>query len=319
MHTQPHLIQPGAKLTWRWLRDHPAGMDRPQSVCIGGKVFVGGGFTENTIDPFLVFQYEPEKDVWVSLQRCPVRSFSLNQFQGQLITVGGLEVEEGITDKLYSYNEDSKSWESFLTPMLTPRYGLSVVTTQSAIVTIGGVVRSDGEHEPCADVEVYAVKTSLWHAADPLPVPSYCMSSILVGDTCYVLGGESQSEMNLQAVICAKVSSIIKKATAPPEQLTQTVFESVWKAFPNTPLMGSTAASIGGSLMAIGGFDKKDQASVAVYVYLPKMWVRVASGDLPTAAYGQTAVQLSDHTLLVCGGSNNDGKVKGVFSASIIV
>ena len=78
----------------------------------------------------------------------------------------------------------------FLKPMPTGRAHLSVATTQSAIVASGGVtdVRY-GKTVYSATVEVYNSETSQWHTADPLPIPCGVMTSVIIADTWYQLGG----------------------------------------------------------------------------------------------------------------------------------
>ena len=77
---------------------------------------------------------------------------------------------------------------------------------------------------------------------------------------------------------------------------------SVWKTLPDTPLLGSAAASLSGNLLALGGYEDIT-VSTAVYTFLTNTnsWVRT-TGDLPEQRYSCTAVLLSSNQLLVAGG-----------------
>ena len=156
-------------------------MNSAQAVVIGEKVYLGGGNTENVEYDHQVFQYDPSRDEWSRLPPHKAIFFSIAQFKGSLITVGGVK-DSVITGKVYRFIEESQNWKKVHKPMPTARYWSSVATTQSAIVASGGVtdVRDvtgkDRKPVPCATVEVYSRETSQWHTADPLPVPCLLMT-----------------------------------------------------------------------------------------------------------------------------------------------
>ncbi len=266
-------------------------MDRLRPVLIGGKVYVGGGRTGNQFCAMLVFHYDPERDGWDHLPHCPVKLFTLGQFQGHLITVGGLTAQGDPTGNVYRYREESREWEEYLKPMPTARSNVAVISTQAAIVACGGV-----EDRPItATVEVYTAETAQWHASDPLPKPYTDMTSVTIGDTCYLLGGVEGDEHRFSAsatVLRAPVSSLIQKAVSPSEH-------SVWETIPDLPLHFSSAASLDGHLLAIG------DVSVHMFFCDTNSWVRMPAGDLPTEIYEAAAIELPDNKLLVCGGCNS--------------
>ena len=85
--------------------------------------------------------------------------------------------------------------------------------------------------------------------------------------------------------------------------------------------MGSTAASLSGNLLAVGGRDNKT-AFPAINVFLPltNSWVRIMTGDLPQPRYACTAVQLSSNTMIVIGGKDIQNKpTKTVFIGTVTV
>ena len=290
-----------------------------QAVVMGEKIYVGGGTTENDEHYNQLFQYDPSRDEWSRLPLCQVKVFAMAQFMGHLITLGGVK-QDSITGKVYCFKEESQKWEEFLKPMPTARFWPSVATTQSAIVASGGAsgVR-DGKPVPCATVEVYSSETSQWHTADPLPVPCMVMTSVTIADTWYQLGGYSAGNA-IPTVLYTPLTALIQKATSPTHQSASPM--SVWKTLPDTPLKWSTAASMSGSLIAVGGWNVGTPPSSAVYIFLPltNSWVRATTGDLPEPCYSCTAVQLSSNRLLVVGGEDNQRKrTKTVFLGSITI
>ena len=315
---QPQLLHPQAKLQWKNCADMPVGMTRPQVVMIGEKVYIGGGFTDSVEDRKQVFQYDPSRDGWSSLPPHHVVVFAMAQFEGNLITVGGWTSHGGVTDKVYRFIEESQKWEEFLKPMPTARHCASVATTQSAIVTSGGVVDiKDGIPVPCDTVEVYSSETSQWHNADPLPVPWAGMSSVTIADTWYQLGGTSTDDEDLTTVLYVSLTALAQKATSPTLQPASPM--SVWKTLPDTPLKLSAAASLSGNLLAIGGHSVETASSVHIFFPLTNSWVRVTTGGLPEPCYACIAVQLSSNQLLVVGGTNQEECTKTVFLGSITI
>ena len=198
--------------------------------------------------------------------------------------------------------------EEYLKPMPTARSALTVATTQSAIIASGGAVSvRDGKVVPCATVEVYSNETSQWYTADPLPAPYFSMSSVTIADTCYQLGGFDADSNSVATVLYDSLTSLAQKATSPTQQSAS--HTSVWKTLPDTPLKGSTAASLNGNLLAVGGHNTKTAVpAINVFPPLTNSWVRIMTGDLPPPRHGCTAVQLSSNTMIVIGGADNQNK-----------
>ena len=299
----------------------PVGMKSPvQAVMMGEKVYIGGGHTKHNEDADQVVRYDPSKDEWSRLPPCQVSAFAIAQFNRNLIIVGGV-TQVGMTGKVYCFKEESQKWVELLKPMPTARTGLSVATTQSTIVASGGAIGfRKGKPVPCTTVEVYSSKTSQWHTADPLPVPCVVMTSVTIADTWYLLGGVGTDGNGLTTVLHTPLTDLIQKATSPTHQSASHM--SVWKTLPDTPLLLSAAASLSGSLLAVGGFNYKKGISTAVHVFLPltNSWVRVTTGDLPEPRYNSAVVQLSSNQVLVVGGGDNRVKyTKTVFLGSITI
>ncbi len=292
-------------MQWRRCADLPVGMAVPQSVLHKGRVYAGAGNADSNDDRFRVFKYNPDRDGWSALLPCPVVYFGLAVFQGHLITVGGLG-HSGYTGKVHRYREESRDWVEYLIPMPTARCCLSIITTESAIIACGGLVTVT---EYITTVEVYTVQMGQWHTADPLPIPCTYMTATTTADTCYLLGGKSNTRPHVKTVLYTSISSLVQKATSHPQSTHQDGSYPLWNTLPDIPLKRSTAAGLSGLLLAIGGIDDQDQKSSAIHVFVPptNSWVRL-SGDLPTAAYAATAITLPDNRLLVCGGLDIDQK-----------
>ena len=193
--------------------------------------------------------------------------------------------------------EGSQQWEKFVSPMPTSRYCLSVATTSVAIIAAGG--HTSAFSVACSSaVEVYSSDTSQWHITDPLPLPCTYMSSVIINDTYYLLGGVDQSHSGIKNSWSAPIQSLVRKAVS------RSASGSVWNHLPLTPLYWSTAACLSGSLVAVGGKNDDNTRSSAVYAFLDNSWVRLSNGDLLSPQSRFATAQLSPVELIVIGGLN---------------
>ena len=291
--------------------DAPQGMCRAHAVVVDGNVFVGGGVVSgraNTSHNHTIFRYILSERTWSPFCQCPVRYFGLVHFRGRLVTVGGKDQQRAITSKLFTYRDDLHTpiWEGLIQAMPTSRYCLSAVVSTppaagcSAILVAGGATKVSG-HRPviCSTVEVYNEEASQWSTVDPLPTPCWCMSAVAIGNKCYLLGG-NDDKRPLKACFNASFESLLQRAT--PPAVRQTVQQSAWRTLPPTPLIGSTAAVIGNSLVAMGGENDRDAESQAVYALLNETWVRLRGGDLQSPQSFATTALVSPHEVIVVGG-----------------
>ena len=268
---------------------------RGQAVVIDNKVYVGGIGD----DELSVLEYNPVEDEWTRLPNHVVLFFGLCQFQGELVTVGGVSTAGPITNEVYRYSAADGKWVEFLKPMLTKRLCIALLTTASAIIVCGGTT---GEEKPLATVEVYSSTTSQWHVADPLPQPCYLMSSVVIGGSGYLLGGSGASLDLITSVFSVDVATLIDRATSSTGRHDAT---STWKTLPDTPLRGPTAATLSGRLLAVGGRSEDDSAKSAIYVFIPSTNSWVPSGNMPVERSWTAAAQLSNSQLIVLGGLGN--------------
>ena len=251
---------------------------------------MGGGHTDGH-DDYKVFLYNKTENNWSDLPPCTVRWFGLALFKNTLITVGGQR--QSPTTKVMALSADSKRWEKLIPPMLTARHSLSVITTSTAIIAAGGTSSGVLIGNCIATVEIYSDNTSQWYTAEPLPAPREDMSSVVIGDFCYLMGDNDCYR--------ASLSSLIQKATSPtPPSATSS--ESLWETLPPTPLKDCSAVCLNGSLMTVGGVSRGGGVASAVYEFFNSRWVRLTDADLPAARSSCGITQLSSHEVIVVGG-----------------
>ena len=271
----------------------PETLDFPQSIVIGGAVFVAAC---NSHD---VLRYETRSAQWSVLPSCPVRFFGLGQLSGKLVTVGGWYGRGAFVNHVYTYVQETQQWEKSIPPMPTPRGLPTVITYNSSIAVCGG---RGGDRV----VEVFNSEAAQWHTAAPLPVACEYMQLTIINDTCYLGGGGALR--STRSIMCASLPSLFQ-SSSPHEQQTSAQQQSVWSVLPDTPLNGSALANMGGTLLALGGDESTSSPpSDAIHAYSAstKAWLRIAS--LPQACRGATAELLPSGEVMIIGGYNSNGK-----------
>ena len=243
---------------------------------IGSTIYCGGGYTGNIDTERQVFQYNPQKDTWSQLPICPTRYFGLTQLDGKLVTVGGSRIDQPIPINDVYVFQDSETWEnSVIPPLPTARFYPTAFNYKSTIVVSGGVTHwhTDSELRTRTNtVEVFQTKTCQWYYAEPLPVAHSDMSCAIVNDSCYLIGGNKLGAPSRQAY-CTSVSNLISRALPPDHPETSSTPQAspsppTWQVLPKCPLYYSTAAELGGCLLAIGGRDRSNSPSSAVHTYI---------------------------------------------------
>ena len=143
------------------------------------------------------------------------------------------------------------------------------------------------------------------------------MSLVVIGNTCYALGGDNAYGSYFNQALHASVDDLLGNAV-PANQTTHSGSSdtwSAWKTLPNTSTYGPTAAVLAGNLLAIGGkgtsyggADKKE-----VYMYSPSTnsWIYIS--DLPAPRSATTVAASSSTEFLVIGGWGECERVNTVY------
>ena len=319
-------------------------MTYPHVVRINDNIYIGGGYCGDITKARRVFKYPGGISIWSPLPICPVRLFALAVLDSKLVLIGGCtcdsESDDGINTPTNSVNvlEESQRWVKSLPQLPTARFNTSALTYKSSLVVCGGItswtVNKQGTHSKhsthtTAAVEIFRSETSQWCKAEPLPFALSHMSFTIINDTCYFIGGAVSGSIT-RNVICACLPFLIQKATphiptdspisticaslpSPIQSVmapgdthppTTSLLSSIWKVLPDCPLYGSTAAELGGCLLAIGGKDATITPSPSVHLYLPstKTWVRMTSADLPKPQLRGAAAKLASGETILVGG-----------------
>ncbi|CAI8007602.1 Kelch-like protein 20 [Geodia barretti] len=184
-----------------------------------------------------VYQYESSPEKWEELPSCPCSNSGLVIIDRELTSVGG-EVGFRFTNKLYTLRQ--RKWVEKYPPMNTARSSPAVVTTSDGeyLIVIGGFVVDVGW---TATIELFQVRSRRWYQLTDLPQPLPHPSATICGDPLNVVGRDA----NGYSCSLAALPSSDQPITSP---LTLS-----WKPLPPLPVKFSTAATLCGQLVLIGG------------------------------------------------------------------
>ncbi len=274
----------------------PVAMVHPHVVMINNDIYAGGGYSET--HAHTLSRYSPAGDTWSTLPKCPTTSFGLTQLEGKRVLVGGIMTGTTPTNDVYTL-EESREWRKTLPPLPTARFYPIVFCYQSFLIACGGITSfiDSNNITRTSTVEVFSSKTSQWYKAKRLLTALSNMSYTIINDTCYIIGGVTNR------AFCASLPSLIQQATAQADPHSPP--SAIWRELPNCPCYSSTAAGLGGCLLAIGGrLPGSADGSTLVYLYSPSTnsWVQVSNADIPEPRYYATATQLANGDIILVGG-----------------
>ena len=219
-----------------------------------------------------VYRYQLREDQWNDLPSCSHRDSGLVVIDGVLTAVGGWD--GSYTNKLFTLRqsrwvEKYPRWVEKYPPMNTARSKPAVVSTSDGqhmnVIAIGGY--GDGVGGWIDAVELYNTGSSTWSQITSLPQPLTFPSATICDNQLYVIGGDGNGySCSLQALLSSDqpISS---------QSMTRSL---TWTPLPRLPVTWSTAATLCGQLVIIGG--KRDGSPVnSIHQLVDGQWVNIGS------------------------------------------
>lgn len=319
--TQPQLseIEFPLNISWECGQDMPIMMDYyPDVVILKGQIFIGGGvfgadaraYLVTGLGQYTVMMYNIEKETWGTLPPYDFYWFSLTSLNDQLVLVGGVRRHIPKRTNLLGVWDDrggTSKWMHTLPPMPTSRSGATVITHNNRWMLVAGGFH---EHIGCLSVvEIFDNLTRQWYGSTPLPLKGFKLSSTVIKNTWYLLGGYTTVDAGYRnkQVIYADLNdliaqAILKSVVASPAQ---------WSSLPDTPLKRSTALALNGALLAVGG--ESDDLAICLYQPTCKNWTR--SEELLCARKDCACAILPSGRLFLLGGDTQQVQI-GTFNNS---
>ena len=260
-------------------------MEYPHCVMVEEKLYIGGGVTVS--DDHTVWQYE--SDQWVRLEHYQYWWFAMAAVKKKLTLVGGRDPSTyRVTNEIAVWERKgvSHQWTHPYPPMPTPRDSPAVATHNQWLVVAGG---RDVGYNDLAAVDLLNTDTRQWLSTTPLPVKCGHVTTAIVQDELYLVGG------SLTTTLVVSLPDLVSTDSANTAKS--------WRTLHAPPLERSAAITLHGALLAIGGCHGNDRSKLtAIHVYQPATnnWKQV--GELPTARSECGCTLLPSGELLVAGG-----------------
>ena len=266
----------------------------PHCVVLERSVYVGGGDTGYSEDGYYIQEYNMKTNQWSSLPRYDYIRFAMTVINHHLTLVGGRRGDWEVTNQLAVYEPSSQHWTFPYNPMPTPRYRPAVLMYDIWLLVAGG---RDASFTDLATVELFNTSMNQWLATSSLPRPCDLLTSAIVEDYGYlVMYSKQEFRVSLPDIISQTV-----------DQSTASKSPALWCRLPDTPLSCSTAISLHGYLLAVGGYhDNHTRTDIHLYQPESEQWTKVA--DLPNARKFCSCVVLPSGDLLVAGGWDSSGQ-----------
>ena len=249
-----------------------------------GSATTDGGFAYFTPrDSTSVYQYECSTEKWEKLPSCPCSDSGLVVIDRELTAVGGQDGSHR-TNKLYTLRQ--REWVEKYPPMNTARFSPAVVSTSDGehLIVIGGF--GGGW---TATVELFQVKSRRWHQLTDLPQPLPYPSATKCGDQLNVIVGANGYSCSLSSL-----PSRDQPITSP---LTLS-----WKPLPHLPVVYSTAATLCGQLVLIGGWLGGSPFN-SIHQLVGGEWVKI--GSMAGGRCYCLVVSPSPDKIIIVGGWKN--------------
>lgn len=309
------------------------------STVIGNDLYAGGGFggsrmADERIEKS-IYKYNIPSDTWSTpFPPTPVVKFGLANLSGKVILIGGRPKSSRVVADVYEFNEEGQEWVSpaNFPPMPTARSSLTTISWRApaAIIACGGF---DKNFNPQTCVEIYHQKTGQWQISCPLPFPRAIATHTVIGNTLYIVGGYKNNSPHgyTRSVAFTTVNNLLRHTQQTPASPSSSSSPkepsppTVWKELPEVPNYFTSATSLGGCLVAVGGQSESLGAMsciTSVYVYCPSSaqtlrWHHV--GNLPIACTMCATASLPTGELLVMGGCTNNGLINRVFKGTVVL
>ena len=258
-----------------------------------GMIYVGGGTCGRSKENLCnVLVYDPQNPYSNGMLSIPTRGmkfFSLAVLNDKLTIVGGLD-NNGPTNKLYSWDEETREWSECCPPMPTARRSTTSITYENYLIVIGGALA-----DTVTLVEVLDIPNQTWHTGPSLPERMYNVHAVVVGNSLYLLGGSSTSvwHCSLPTLIMGAINAL--------HSLSQ-----LWRKLSSLPHRCAAAALLGKHLLAIGGQDEEAiNMTDLIHSYCPEKNCWERAGSLKTGRRNCAAVNMLDRTVLVIGGAES--------------
>ena len=223
---------------WSHITDLPEGVNHAGLVHLDGRLYVVGGYRENTFEPVDTLRiFDLETRLWSEGAPLPTPrgAHATTVLDGRIHAIGGRTHGRMDVGAHEAYEPGTDRWVS-LAPLPTPRNHHAAAAVDGMIVVPAG--RDDASFELTVN-EIYDAQADAWRSGAPVPTGRSGVAVAVLDGRVYLFGGE----------------------TFRPERRTFDEAErydpraDAWESLPPMPTArhGLGAAAVGGAIHVISG------------------------------------------------------------------
>ena len=271
------------------------------AVTLDHKIYIIGGMNKRG-STNIVEVYDTDTNKWSKVVSLPEKldHTTAAAFEGKIYVAGGFNSTGISTNFLFIYDPVTHKWERAAN-MPTARGAATAKFVNGILYVIGGdetvLYDIDKVYNPQGVVtsnEAYNPETDSWTIKSPMPTPRDHLSSAVIGESIYVLGGR-------QPDIGPLFKDLNSNEKYDPVNDTWNTLEP----FP-TNRSGLAAASHDGKVYVFGGESTKKTFDTNE-VYDPKTGNWTSLTPMPSPRHGLTAVTIDDKIYVIAGGPEPGG------------
>ena len=239
-------------------------------------------------DSHSAYRYEWSTEKWDKLPPCPYCYSALVIIDGALTAVGGWDGSH-FTNKLVTLRQ--RRWVEELPPMKTARSRTAVVSTSDGeyVLVIGGRVGGW-----TTTVELFQVRSRRWVELTHLPRPLTYPSATIYGNLIHVIGYDDNG------ISCSLQDLPSSDQPTTSQSRSRTIS---WSPLPPLPVTDSTAATLCGQLVIIGG-DRDGSPVNSIHQLVDGQWVEI--GSMSSGRRMCLVVSPSPDKMMIVGGVFGD-------------
>ena len=247
--------------SWLTLAPMPSFRQELATAALNGKIYVIGGYNENTVSTDTVEIYDPATNKWTSAHPIP---FALNH-NSAAVAAGKLYSFGGLSKQAFVYDPVSDTWSAVASMNSIHDATPAVGVINDKIYVAGGVNLLGTSTR---EVEVYDPVTNSWTGLASMHVARNHVSGGVINGKFYAVGGRGSTDAETDFEVYDPQTNN-------------------WSTLPNIPTgrSGTAAGVIKGELYVFGG-ETPNVVHGEVEAYNPdsNSWRRLP--DMPTPRHG---------------------------------
>ena len=271
------------------------------ALVIARNVYICGGKCPDVASAHVVQVYDLDKATWTKLPPAPQYWSEAVAINNQLVLIGGCEASScTITNMVSTWT--GQGWQQDIPAMPTKRMRPGVTTYNTYLMVAGG--RAEDDQTLLGSIDVMDTTTQQWYtpANLQLPRPMYAMQITVSATHICVASAGIAYDATIYTITSSGRVWQLPVSTLPKVLVGEDSGPHQWTEIAPTPHYCSTLLQDTEYPLAVGGRNDsyKPTTDIAVYDRHSNKWSTV--GQLLEPRSWCTAVSLSRHSFLVCGG-----------------